>query len=89
MILMATTIPAALRHHLKTVNVADDDVQTIQTKLRERTLANVISYLQIMLLKLNRSSTKSQTVIDKITNHDELLVYSNYLKESASMSVER
>jgi hypothetical protein len=85
---MATHIPPDLKNHLKRANILDDDLEIVHKKMRERTSASVISYLQLMLLKLNRSSIKSQAVIKRIENHDDILNHNKYLQESESMSRE-
>lgn len=85
---MATNIPSDLKNHLKKANILDDDLEIVHKKMRERTSASVISYLQLVLLKLNRSTVKSQAVVNKIENHDKILQHNQYLQESESISRE-
>jgi hypothetical protein len=85
---MASNIPSDLKNHLKKANILDDDLEIVHKKMRERTSASVISYLQLVLLKLNRSTVKSQAVVNKIENHDKILQHNQYLQESESISRE-
>jgi hypothetical protein len=85
---MATGIPSDLKNHLKKANILDDDLEIVHKKMRERTSASVMTYLQLVLLKLNRNSVKSQAVVNKIQNHDDILEHNKYLQESESISRE-
>jgi hypothetical protein len=45
-------LPAALRTHLRSANIQDSDVASVTRKLQERLSCNVLSYLQLCILKL-------------------------------------
>lgn len=45
-------LPAALRAHLRSANIKDNDVTMVSTKLQERLSSNIVSYLQLCILKL-------------------------------------
>lgn len=85
---MATGIPSDLKNHLKKANILDDDLEIVHKKMRERTSASVMTYLQLVLLKLNSNSVKSQAVVNKIQNHDDILQHDKYLQESELISRE-
>ena len=83
---MSETLPADLKHNLRVANALDDNVNSINQKLQERTISNIVSYLQIMLLKLNESHTRSQKTIETIQTHDDLTQYTTFLSDGEMSS---
>ncbi len=83
---MHKDIPVALKHHVRMVNIMDKDINVVNKKLQERTVFSILSYLQLMLLKLDKQSLWSNTLVDKITQHDRLVEYTSFLSESATQS---
>lgn len=45
-------LPAALRTHLRSANIQDSDVASVTRKLQERLSCNILSYMQLCILKL-------------------------------------
>lgn len=72
-------IPASLRQHLRDANIKDTDVSSITTKLKERMSANIISYLQLSILKIRpTTSTHNHRQLD---THEARTMYSSSLSE--------
>lgn len=82
---MNADIPVALKHHIRTINVLDKDINEVNKKLQERTVSNILSYLQLMLLKLDQRSIRSTKMLQKINQHDSLVEYTSFLSDSASV----
>lgn len=83
---MHADIPVALKHHVRMINVLDKDINVVNKKLQERTVSNILSYLQLMLLKLDQHSMRSTNMLDKIRKHESLMEYTSFLSDSASNS---
>jgi len=76
-------IPANLRQQLKDVNITPVDETTIGNKLAERLSANVISYLQLSVLKLAPATALQQHT--QLLAHEQRLKYFNTLSQRVSM----
>lgn len=83
---MHAEIPVALKHHVRMINILDRDINVVNKKLQDRTVSNILSYLQLMLLKLDQRSTRSTKMLEKISKHDSLMEYTSFLSDSASSS---
>jgi hypothetical protein len=53
-------MPAALRQQLRDTNIKDTDVSSVTTKLKGRLSANIISYLQLSVLKIRPTTSTHQ-----------------------------
>lgn len=76
-------IPANLRQQLKEVNITAVDENTIAKKLTERLAANVVSYLQLTVLKLAPNTALQQRT--QLLAHEERLKYFNTLSHRVSV----
>jgi hypothetical protein len=76
-------IPANLRQQLKDVNITPVDEGTIAKKLAERLSANVISYLQLTVLKLAPATALQQRT--QASAQEERLKYINTLSQRVSV----
>ena len=75
-------LPAALRAHLRNANIRDNDIDSVRTKLQERLTSNVLSYLQLCIMKL--SPNLSVNASDGWQAHDRRNQYMAVLNESVS-----
>jgi hypothetical protein len=62
-------IPPALRHHIREANILDTDSNAVQEKLQQRLSANILSYLQLGILKVN--SPKTFAVDENLKAHSD------------------
>ena len=76
-------IPTNLRQQLKEVNITDLDETIVANKLTERLSANVVSYLQLSVLKLAPGTALQQHT--QLMAHDERLKYFNTVSKRVSM----
>jgi hypothetical protein len=76
-------IPANLRQQLKDVNITPVNEGTIAKKLAERLSANVISYLQLTVLKLAPATALQQRT--QASAQEERLKYMNTLSQRVSV----
>jgi len=76
-------IPANLRQQLKDVNITAVDATTIENKLAERLSANVVSYLQLSVLKLAPATALKQHT--QLLAHNQRLEYFDTLSQRVSM----
>jgi len=76
-------IPANLRQQLKDVNIAALDETTIANKLAERLSANVVSYLQLSVLKLAPATALQQH--SQLLAHEKRIEYFNTLSQRVSI----
>jgi hypothetical protein len=53
-------MPANLRQHLRDANIQPVDENSVAKRLQERLSANVISYLQLAVLKINHNQSQNQ-----------------------------
>jgi hypothetical protein len=75
-------IPANLRQHLREANIQPVDEHFVAQKLKERLSANIISYLQLTVLKLSPSTSSNQHMqLDAQMQRTE---YANTLSERVS-----
>ena len=70
---------AALQQHLRDANIKDVDENSVAKKLQEHLLANVISYLQLTVLKIKPSTSLNQH--KQLHAHKEKIDYANSLSE--------
>lgn len=77
-------LPAALRAHLRNANIRDTDMESINVKLQERLSSNILSYLQLCILKLRPNFAVNVTSVWQ--SHDERNQYSAMLADSVSRS---
>lgn len=78
---MTQPIPAELKHHLRQANIVDVDLNIVKIKAQERCAANIISYLQLVILKLESKFSTSQRLLKKLKNHDERVTFTTQLNE--------
>ena len=76
-------IPANLRQQLKDVNITALDETTIAKKLTERLSANVVSYLQLSVLKLAPTTALQQHT--QLLAHEKRIEYFNTLSQRVSI----
>jgi len=76
-------IPANLRQQLKDANITALDETIIANKLAERLSANVVSYLQLSVLKLAPATALQQH--SQLLAHDKRVDYFNTLSKRVSM----
>ena len=55
-------IPVNLRQHLREANIQSVDENQILNRLQERLTSNVVSYLQVILLKLRPPTQNQETM---------------------------
>jgi hypothetical protein len=53
-------MPANLRQHLRDANIQAVDENCVAKRLSERLSANIISYLQLAVLKINHNCSQNQ-----------------------------
>jgi hypothetical protein len=53
-------MPANLRQHLRDANIQPADENSVAKRLKERLSANIISYLQLTVLKINHGPSQNQ-----------------------------
>jgi len=53
-------VASSLKHNLRQANILDDDIGNIDEKLTQRLSANVISYLQLCVLKVSPNASVHQ-----------------------------
>ena len=76
-------IPTNLRQQLKEVNITDLDETIVANKLTERLSANVVSYLQLSVLKLAPCTALQQHT--QLLAQDKRVDYSNILSQRVSI----
>jgi len=59
-------LPPHLLHSLRSAEIRDTDVESIQRKLHERTSCSIVSYLQLALIKLHKTSVQAQEFSDRL-----------------------
>lgn len=62
-------LPPALRHHIREANIFDTDSNAVEEKLQQRLSANILSYLQLGILKVN--SQKTFAVNENLKAHSD------------------
>ena len=70
---------AALQQHLRDANIKDVDENSVAKKLQEHLSANVISYLQLTVLKIKPSTSLNQH--KQLHANKEKIDYANSLSE--------
>jgi hypothetical protein len=74
-------ISALLKQHIRKANIVDDDVGHIEEKLTQRLSANVVSYLELCILKVLPNTLFNQD--DTLESHKKRNEYaetvSNYI----------
>jgi hypothetical protein len=55
-------MPANLRQHLRDANIQPVDENFVAKRLKERLSANIISYLQLTVLKINHNQSQNQHI---------------------------
>jgi hypothetical protein len=55
-----TQISSLLKQHIRQANIGDDDVGHIEEKLRQRLSANIVSYLELSILKVLPNTSLNQ-----------------------------
>jgi hypothetical protein len=76
---MTKQMPAALRQHLRDANIKDIDEISVATKLQERLSANIISYLQLTVLKIKHNTSMHQH--KQLETHQARTEYASSLSE--------
>jgi hypothetical protein len=65
------TLPQNLLQSLKGANVIETEPTCIEKKLQERTSSQIVSYLQLALIKLRHHSVAARDFSEKMTAHKE------------------
>lgn len=73
-------LPPQLRECLLAANIQDHDIQSIQTKLDERTSSQVISYMQLVSMKLRHVKTMSSEFMKHVQAHQERVSFTDFLQ---------
>jgi hypothetical protein len=74
-------VPAHLLQSLRTANITDTDPKNIRTKLQERTSSQIISYLQLGLLKLQQTSVAAREFSTRMRAQKERTSFGAVLEE--------
>jgi len=77
------TLPKHLLHSLCSANIKDGDVETIEQKLKERTSASILSYLQLALIKLQQTSIAAGVFSSRIAAQEERAAFAAVLQQRA------
>ena len=75
-------IPAFLKQHIRKANIVDDDVGHIEEKLIQRLSANVVSYLELCVLKVLPNTSINQ--YDTLESHKKRNEYAETLNDHIS-----
>jgi hypothetical protein len=75
------TLPQHLLHSLCTANVKANEIDCIKTKLQERTSSSIVSYLQLALIKLQKTSVAASDFSSRMTAQQERTAYGAFLEE--------
>lgn len=74
------TLPPHLLHSLRKADINDTKVDSIKTKLQERTTCSIVSYLQLALIKLHRTSVQSQEFSNRMKAEQERTTFAAELE---------
>jgi hypothetical protein len=75
------TLPQNLLQSLKGANVIDTEPTCIEKKLQERTSSQIVSYLQLALIKLRHNSVAARDFSTKMTAHTERISFGALLRQ--------
>jgi hypothetical protein len=75
-------IPVNLRQHLREANIQPVDENHILNRLRERLTSNVVSYLQVIILKLRPPTQNQETMFQE---QKKRLEYCNSLQKQLAV----
>jgi hypothetical protein len=78
------TLPPHLLHSLRTVDIKDTEVGCIKTKLQERTSCSIVSYLQLVLIKLQKTSVQAQEFSHRMRAEQERTAFATELERRVS-----
>jgi hypothetical protein len=70
-------LPTILKRHLKAANI---EGQHVQEKLQERRLVQIVSYLELVSIKLRHKSIHRHAFRQKLRDELELLEHANMLE---------
>ena len=65
------TLPPHLLHGLRTADIKDTEVECIKKKLQERTSCSIVSYLQLALIKLHKTSVQAENFSSRMRAEQE------------------
>jgi hypothetical protein len=77
-------VPPQLLQSLRSANVADSDSKTIETKLQERTSSQIVSYLQLALIKLRQTSVAASEFSTQMQAQRERVSFGQFLEEQVA-----
>jgi len=75
------TISPQLLQSLRSANVTDTDVETIEKKLQERTSSQITSYLQLALIKLRYTNVAARESATQMQAQKERISFAQALEE--------
>ena len=75
------TVPPHLLQSLRSVNVTDTDAENIERKLKERTTSQIVSYLQLALIKLRRTSVAAREFSTQMNAQRERTEFGEFLQQ--------
>jgi len=78
------TLPPHLLHSLRKAEIKDTEVDSIKTKLQERTSCSIVSYLQLALIKLHRTSVQAQEFSNRMQAERERSAFAAELEQRLS-----
>lgn len=81
---MRQQLPAALKQHLREANIIDNELASVSAKLQERVSANIISYLQLVLLQFQRTKNVSSEQERKMQAYAGRTEFTTLLDERAT-----
>jgi len=74
------TLPAHLLKSLRDANIHDTDTCTIHEKLQQRTCSQMQSYLQLVLIRLQKMHISGNDYVKQLSTHQQRVEFSQVLK---------
>ena len=75
-------VASSLKHNLRQANILDDDIGNIDEKLTQRLSANVLSYLQLCVLKVSPNTSVNQQ--NQLATHEKRNEYAEAVSDYVS-----
>ena len=76
-----SALPPHLIESLRHANIAESETEVIQTKLQERTSSQIVSYLQLALIKLKQTSVAAHQFAAQMQAQEERSTFGAVLKQ--------
>ena len=77
-------LPPHLLQSLCSANITDTDSKNIETKLQERTSSQIVSYLQLALIKLKQTSVAAREFSAQMHAQKERIVFGEALERQVA-----